>query len=95
MLECRMGIADHFLFGITLGSTQLTSLAATPSGGGSVNRQPQKGRVVEGFIVLGATQAVEQCGPHASKIQALGEITQSIISETLIHAQSPARRRAH
>ncbi len=90
-----MAIADHFLFRITLGSTQFTSLAATPPGGGSVNRQSQKGRVLEGFIALDAKQGVDQRGPGASGIQALGEITQRVISETLIHPQSPTRRRAH
>jgi hypothetical protein len=59
------------------GSTQRTSLCATPPGGGSVNGQSQEGRILEGFIALGAKQGVDQRGPRASGIQALGEITQA------------------
>src|ERR1700730_15262926 len=90
-----MVIANHLLLGIALGATQRTSLRAAPASAGSVNGQPQESRVVDGLTALGSMQGIDQSGPGASGIQALGEITERVISETLIHAQSPTRRRAH
>jgi hypothetical protein len=75
--------------------TELASGLRRPSRSGAVQRQADAPGPIKGFVAFGSSQHLSQRLARRQRVQAFGEVSQGVVSETAPHSQRRTRCRTH